>query len=274
MMLFGSLFVLVLQASPTIVAADIWKEIDPSQVCSTTVSWRTGIQSGSPEDLEERVTRIVVGGQPVWRVMHVPRDTAEAAAASASPSAHDVYDLDAATLRPLESEHRMHEGKQPRLTRFVYEIESDRVRKLNHRGETVERIDLEGQVPLPEGPGSAAIYQAIRWRDGLRVRASVVDRWRGSGAERLHRVEIRVVGRDAVSLQQRSVSTFVVSVQPDNHAYRILHHVTVERPHHIVRTEYIVGSRPAFISEVVAIAPGPDCSNSAGMGAARHQPRP
>lgn len=264
MMLLGPLLALVLQAAPTTAPPDVWEEIDPSCVCSASLTWRTGIESGSPEGLEERVARIVVGGRPVWRVMHVPPGSDAHVATSLSTGEFDVYDLDTATLRPLESERRAIEDGQPQVTHFVYDLDSNRVRKLNHRGETVERIDLDGRAPLPEGPGSAAIYQAIRWRDGLHVRAFVVDRWRGTGAERLHGVEIRVIGRDAVRLQQRSVPTFVVSVQPDTRAYRIVHHVTVERPHYIVRTEYTVGPEPAFISEVVAIAPGPDCSPAGG----------
>jgi hypothetical protein len=50
----------------------------------------------------------------------------------------------------------------------------------------------------------------------------------------MHRVEISVIGRGAVTVQGRSMATFMVSVEPDNDAYRILHHVTVDRPHEII----------------------------------------
>lgn len=212
--------------------------------------------------MTEAVSTFSVDGRPVWRILHLLPEPPDLADSSANRE-RDSYDLDTRTLYPIESEHRSVGSRAQPVNRFVYEIESDRVRRLDDRGEEAESIDLAGRIPLPEGPGSAAVYQAIGWRDGLRLDAYVVDRWRGAGDERVHRVEIGVIGRGAVTVQGRSMATFVVSVEPDNDTYRILHHVTVERPHVIVRTEYSAGTRAAFISEVAALTRDPVCPTGA-----------
>lgn len=241
---------------------DVWSEVNPAWVCSATTFWRIGTQTRSPRDMTETVSNLSVDGRLVWRISHLLPEPPDPAASNANRE-RDSYDLDARTLYPIESEYRSAGSRAQPVNRFVYEIDSDRVRRLGGRGEEAEGIDLAGRVPLPEGPGSAAIFQAIGWRDGLRLNAYVIDRWRGAGDERMHRVEISVIGRGAVTVQGRSMVTFMVSVEPDNDAYRILHHVTVDRPHLIIRTEYSAGTRAAFISEVAALTRDPACSTGA-----------
>lgn len=187
--------------------------------------------------MTESVSSLSVDGRPVWRTLHLLPEPLDPAASNANRD-RDFYDLDARTLYPIESEHRSAGSRAQPVNHFVYEIESDRVRRLDDLGEEAESINLAGRIPLPEGPGSAVIYQAIRWREGLRLQAYIVDRWRHAGDGRLHRVEIRVIGRGVVTMQGRSVPTFMVSVEPDNDEYRILHHVgratSSDRPHEIL----------------------------------------
>lgn len=242
---------------------DVWTLIDPKRVCFVSATWRIGIGAATTFDTIETVSAIEAGGVPVWRITHHMQRTVENRRADAIP-ALDVYDLDRRTLHPIQSElRRASENGAPQpVTRFAYDIAAGTARRLDQAGAELEATPLMGRIPLPEGPGSAAIYQAISWRDGLRFRAHTVNRYRGSGAERLTAVDFTVIGRKAVTIGGRAMETYVVSEIPSDGSSRVTtNYVTVTRPHRLVRVESASGARPPFISEAVALAQDRGCSD-------------
>lgn len=243
--------------------ADIWSEIDPKRVCSGSSVWHLGIQGSTPHTMAETISATMVKGRSVWRISHTDAEKgADGSAPAPVLDQYDRYDLDARSLYPIESENRSKDGQGgiQRLTRFVYEVGLDRARRLDENGAAVEVVPLAGQRPFPEGPGSAVLYQTIEWRDGLRMRGYVVDRWRGEGAARLRQVEFAVIGRGTLVVQGFSIPTFIISEAPHDGSYRITNHVTVEPPHQIVRVEYTNGSLPTFVSEVRQYGHDADCT--------------
>jgi hypothetical protein len=250
----------LLTQAPDPPPADIWQAIDPSRVCTISSLRRLGVGTARPNDAIETVLPLTVNGREVWRIIHsLARTIDDVPADGAVPL--DVYDIDRTTLRPIRSEHRYPgtDGQPPVVTYFVYE--SNLVRRLDERGEEVERVALAGRTPLPEGPGSAVIYQAIAWRAGLRFAAHAVNRFDGTGDARLHPVTVQVTGRDVVTMGDRSIPVWVVAQAADDRSYRTTYHVTVAAPHIIVGGSHAVGNRRPFATQGLAIAADPGCTD-------------
>ncbi|MDQ8756468.1 hypothetical protein RCO27_09520 [Sphingosinicella sp. LHD-64] len=237
---------------------DIWTAVDPTRVCTISSFRRLGVGTARPNDAIETVLPLTVDGREVWRIIHsLARTIDDVPPTGAVPL--DVYDLDRATLRPIRSEHRSPrpDGRPPVVTRFVYE--ADVARRLDDRGEEIERVALAGRTPLPEGPGSAAIFQAIRWREGLRFAAHAVNRFEGTGDARLHAVTVEVTGRSVAAVGARQVPVWVVAQAAADGSYRTVYQITVAAPHVIVGATHSAGNRRPFITEGLAMAQDPGC---------------
>jgi hypothetical protein len=258
--------IMLLLAQPALAAepSDVWSTIDTKRVCPTALVWRLGIGPGrTPFDVVETVVPLEVNGRPVWRITHTQLRGPEDLRNGTTPG-FDFFDLDRATLAPLQSEHRTagRADAPARTTRFEYLPDS--VRRLNKDGTVAETIALAaGQRLIADGPGAGVINQAVNWSDGLKLRAYMLDRWRGTERERLREVELSVIGRSAVEIGGRRVETFVVVEEPVDRSYKLTSQVTVARPHLPVRVEYVANAkRPdarAFVSEVTSIMSGGSC---------------
>ena len=262
-MLATHLALALLAQAPNPPPADIWQAIDPSRICTISNLRRLGVGTARPSDAIETVLPLTVGGREVWRIIHSLARTIDDVPANGAVSL-DVYDLDRATLRPIRSEHRNPGagGRPPVVTRFVYE--ADVARRLNERGEEIERVTLAGRTPLPEGPGSAVIFQAITWREGLRLTGHAVNRFGGTGDARLHPVIVEVAGRDVVRVGTRPVPVWVVVQAARDGSYRTTHHVTIAAPHIIIGVEHSAGNRRPFVTQGLALAADPGCAVGTG----------
>ncbi len=254
------------QAAETL---DLWSAVDTNRVCAVTTVWRLGTtRAAGPFDMIETVTPLDVEGRAVWRVMHTMLRGIDDFRRGSAPGS-DVFDIDRATLAPLQSEHRSGGGTTPlNVTRFEFPRNATElppaVRRLDGDGSIAERIALEpGQRVLVSGPGDAILDQAIGWSDGLKLRAYTLDRWRGRERERLREIEVAVTGRSAVEVGGRRVETFVVDERPLDGSYHVTSMITVERPHRRVQSQYYAagrkdGARP-FVSEAVVLMQDASC---------------
>lgn len=246
---------------------DAWTRIDPTRVCPVTSVWRLGV--GGPRPAAEMIETVVpmeIGGRGVWRVMHTMLRGSEDLRAGTTPGS-DVFDLERATLAPLQSEHRLRGPADATVSvvRFEYSTTAGVVLRLNADGSTAERIPLDAPTRvLADGPGAAVLDQAIDWADGLTLRAHALDRFRGRENERLRAIEIAVTGRSAVQIGARRVETFVVSERALDGSFRSVSQVTVARPHRRVHVQFFpAGLRegaPPFVSEVSALMQDASCS--------------
>jgi hypothetical protein len=253
----------LLAQAPNPSTADIWHAIDPSRICAVSSLRRLGVGTTRPNDAIETVLPLTVDGREVWRIIHsLARTIDDVPAGGAVPL--DVYDLDRATLRPIRSEHRnpSADGRPPVVTRFVYE--SEVARRLDERGEEIERVALAGHTPLPEGPGSAVIFQAIAWREGLRFTGHAVNRFGGTGDARLHPVTVEVIGRDVVTVSARPVPVWVVVQAARDGSYRTTHHVTIAAPSVIIGASHSAGNRQPLVTQGLAMAVDPGCAVQTG----------
>lgn len=246
--------------------SDVWSRVDASRVCSITTVFRMGTGPGrTPAEMIETVVPLEVEGRAVWRIMHTMARGAEDLRRGMTPGS-DVLDVDRATLKPLEGEHRTTGSAKAAVTvtRFDYGTTPGTVLRLNGDGSPAERIALQpAQRVLPEGPGIAVLDQAIAWSDGLKLRGYMIDRWRGREKDRLREIEMTVTGRGAVEIGGRRVETFVVTERPVDGAYHWVRQITVERPHRHVHSVYYSaglkeGARP-FISEAAALLQDATC---------------
>lgn len=243
---------------------DVWSRVDTARVCPIAAVWRLGVEAGRARyEAIETVAPLEVDGRTVWRITHTmlrwPEDLR-----SGSVPGFDFFDLERATLRPLQSEHRAPHpaDSAAKVTRFDYRAAT--VLRLNPDGSPAESIELEpGQRLLADGPGNAVMDQAIAWSDGLRLRSVMLDRWRGQGAQRVRPVEITVTGRGSVEIRGRRIETYVVTERPEDGSFHVVSQITVERPHHRVHVQYYAaglknGAR-AFVSEVAALLQDASC---------------
>jgi hypothetical protein len=250
---------------------DVWTSVDPGRVCAVASVWHLGIGAGRvPTEMIETAVPMEVEGRAVWRIMHTMLKGAEDLRGGSTPGS-DVYDLERATLAPLQSEHRVKgtADKPGNVTRFDYRAPDGGVLRLDADGSTAERIALQpGQRVLADGPGTAVLDQAIRWSDGLKLQAQVIDRWRGRENERLRTVEIAVTGRQAARVADRRVETFVVEEIPLDGSFHMVSLVTTEPPHRRVRVEYYAGGRKEgarpFVSEVKSLMQDASCGSDRG----------
>jgi hypothetical protein len=249
----------LLAQTPNSPRADIWQAIDPSRICTISSLRRLGVGTARPNDAIETVVPLTVDGREIWRIIHSLARTIDDVPPGGAVSL-DVYDLDRATLRPIRSEHRNpgSDGRPPVVTRFIYK--SDVARRLNERGEEIEVVALAGRNPLPEGPGSAVIFQAITWREGLRLAGHAVNRFGGTGDARLHPVTVEVTGRDVVKVGSRPVPVWVVVQAALDGSYRTIHHVTIAAPHIIIGVSHVAGNRRPFVTHGLAMAADPGCA--------------
>jgi hypothetical protein len=259
---------LVQAVQPTAEPRDVWSVIDPQRVCAMASVWQIHVPSmPAPSEMVETVAPLTVNGREVWRAMHTPLRGAEDMRAGVSPGS-DFYDIDRTTLEPLQSEHRGGgtNGVRPTVTRFDYARDSSNALRLGSDGTTLETIGLMGRRPFPEGPGAAALLPAIAWRDGLRLRAQIVDRWRGRDGERLRAVDFVVSGREESEVGGRRVPVYVVTESAVDGSYRTVSHITIARPHMVVRVEHTRrGGRPV-VSNAVATMHDPACAGIGGVG--------
>jgi len=260
----AKLTLLMLQAAlPAAAPPDVWSAMNPERTCAVSAVWHIGTgTSSTPHAMVESVSPLEVGGRSVWRAMHTLLRGAEEARQGLIPG-FDFYDLDRATLAPVQSEHRgsASQGAPAAVTRFAYESDSGSVHRLSPDGTPIESIPLNGRRPFPEGPGSAAVYQAIDWRDGQRLRAHVLDRWRGRASARLRAVDLEVTGRGAVRVGGRRIPAYIVTETALDGSYQAVNSVTIDRPHIVLRTEYSRGPRRT-VSEVTAFTRDPACEGT------------
>lgn len=246
---------------------EVWSQVDPDRVCAVASVWHLGVGPGrSPNEMIETTAAVEVEGRPVWRVMHTMLRGAEDLRGGFTPGS-DVYDLERATLAVLQSEHRVKGSAQKpgMVTRFDYRIAGNAVHKLSVDGSIVERVALQpGQRVFADGPGTAVLDQAIRWSDGLKLRAHVIDRWRGRMDERLRDIEIAVTGRSSADVAGRRLETFVVEERPLDGSFQMISQITVRAPHRRVRVEYYAGGRregaSPFVSQVVSLMQDAGCA--------------
>jgi hypothetical protein len=250
--------------------SDVWSSVDPTRVCAVASVWHLGVGARRvPNEMIETAVPMEVDGRAVWRVMHTMLRGAEDARGGATPGS-DVYDLERATLAPLQSEHRVKgtADKPGNVTRFDYRAPDGGVLRLNADGSTAERIAVApARRVLADGPGAAVLDQAIRWSDGLKLRAHVIDRWRGRENERLRTVEIAVTGRASTEIAGRRVEVFVVEERSLDGSFHMVSLVTTERPHRRARVEYYAGGRKEgarpFVSEVKSLMQDASCESQA-----------
>lgn len=252
--------------------ADAWSRIDASRVCAVAALWRLGIGTErAPAEAIETVVPMNVDGRAVWRITHTPLKTPENVRGGAA-AGFDFFDLDRATLAPVQSEHR---GQRPGgsvvVTWFDYRDSTRGVQRLDADGTVAETTRLNAEHRLiADGPGGAVIDQAIEWADGLRLRGYRLDRWRGREQERLRQVDFTVTGRSSVAIGGRRFETFVVSEDPADASYRVISQVTVERPHRSVHVRYYpAGAQDpvrVFVSEVAALMQDRSCQQFAPKG--------
>lgn len=248
--------------------ADIWSRIDPSNVCPVASVWHMRVGATRPPiEIIETVVPAQVDNRAVWRITRVPLRAPEGIRGGGGPD-YDFVDLDRPTLAPLQSEHRGQGRAGPGAVTY-YKFGADAVQRLNTDASVVERIALQaGQRPIviADGPGAAAIYQAIRWSDDLRLRGYMVDRWHGRESQRLRPIDVSVTGRSSVEIDGRRLETYVVAERPLDGSYRMISHVTIERPHRAVRMEYYHSSnkdpeRPS-VSQVATLMQDASCAPS------------
>jgi hypothetical protein len=151
------------------------------------------------------------------------------------------------------------------VIRCDYASSAGVVLRLNDDGTTAERIALDSsQRLLADGPGAAVIDQAIALSDGLKLRAYVVDRFRGRDSARLREIEIAVTGRGEVRIGGQRVPTFVVTERAVDNSFHAINQVTVARPHRRVHMQFYAsglreGARP-FVSEVTSLMQDASCT--------------
>lgn len=214
--------------------------VDPSAVCSTSQTMVIGVGSKRESILSMRVDKLQIDGRDAFQSLHRsvdPRDTT-----------FDVTLVDAATLQPI---HSTSSYVSPEL-RFEYAV--NEARRVGTDGVVIERIALP-EPAMPEGPGDEVITQAIRWRDGLSFRATMVDRWRGEGQQRVKPGTWRVDRRERVTTVGGAHDVYVVIWTPDDASFGITKYVTTARPNHVVKFEYRADPKlPPLVSETASFA--------------------
>lgn len=229
----------------------------PGRVCTLTNIIAVG---SGPSLLLEAVTRIGQGTEAVWRGAHYPIDVAEAAAAHGGRIGYDVLDADTddLTLRSSTAQWEV-------LNAFRV-VEDEVVRLVDSDGdgeaEAAERFRLTGARPLPEGPGTPILVQAVPWSRHFRARAVYVDRWRGAGRARLHEALVEVTGEAMFEVAGEVLPVWQVRTEAPG-AYTIHMLVTKGSPHRVVRTAYhSAPDAEPLISELVAYTNGQGCPSS------------
>lgn len=239
-------------------AIPIERVLIPARVCTISDTIAIDVDGDKARSITLNVVIPRDTGQGlVWRGMHFDTGSPEIAAAGGDHDMHDIADVARDNLRPLSSEY----SRGGRRTAFVFDYNAGKATKLVSGDGPAETVPLNGTFIMPDGPGAAILYQAIPWADGLRLRGRQVDRWRGSGAERLKAVTITVLGSSTFAVGSRSLATWVVQTIPDDRSFSIEEHVTKERPYRVVRTIYLAGpGKKPRLSEVRAIMNGKDCN--------------
>lgn len=230
---------------------DLRTILDPSRVCSLSRDLLVGLDSAEPAEMIEVVRPVSRDGRAGWRAIHYPLRIVEIAREGAGT--FDMTDVEAATLRPIESEAR--HGADP--VRFDYAAPA--ARQLGPKGEVLDTTAFGDRVPLPWYPGAAILTQAIPWRDGLRAHGYIVDNYTGRGDARLRRVDVEVVGRETVAVGGATFAAYRVNWRAEG-GFALTERVSVARPHQILQTDYypVPGGKP-FRSRLVAMANGGDC---------------
>jgi hypothetical protein len=246
--------------------ADIWSRLDPSKVCPLASVWHMRVgTAGPPIEIIETIVPLQVDDRAVWRITRAPLRAPEAIRVGGGPD-YDFVDLDRSTLTPLQSEHRGQGRAGPGAVTY-YKFGTEAVQRLNTDASVAERVVLQaGQRPIviADGPGAAAIYQAVRWSDDLQLRGYMVDRWHGRENQRLRPIDVSVTGRSSVEIDGRRLETYVVAERPLDGSYRMISQVTIERPHRAVRVEYYHSSnkdpqRPS-VSQVATLMQDASCT--------------
>lgn len=217
-----------------------WDEIDAGAVCQTRQVMVIGLGSAREAVTHLRVDRTRIGGRNVLRSVHRSSDRLR-------PRSDETV-VDAATLHPISS---VSTWAQPTL-RLAYD--RSEFRRVGADGDILERAPL-AEPAIPEGPGADIVIQAVAWREGLKLRGVMVDRWRGADAGRIRPGSWSVEGRELLTTLQGRQDVYRTRWQPDDGSYTFVTHVTVARPHHAVRVQYSPkpGSTP-IVSETSSFA--------------------
>jgi len=200
-----------------------WDEVDAGAVCQTRQVMVVGLGSAREAVTHLRVDRARIGGRDVLRSVHRSPDPSR-------PQSDEMV-VDAATLRPISS---VSTWAQPALR---LEYDQREFRRVGADGEILERASL-AEPAIPEGPGADIVIQAVAWREGLKFRGIMVDRWRGAAASRLRPGFWSVEGRELLTTLQGRQQVYRTRWRPDDGSYTFVTYVTVARPHHAARVEY------------------------------------
>jgi hypothetical protein len=234
---------------------EYWQVARPEQVCAISDVYEIQATGGRPPFVGvANLVRVSIGGRDVWRAMHYILDPVDMAKKADGRIFFDVVDADAKTLDIISSTHRFGQ----RVTAF--EFSSAVVTKLASDTQPEEKLTLNDLRPIPEGPGNLIFVQSVPWRVGLALRASQVDRWRGTGQERLRDVRIKVLGQETLKIDGRDTPVFSVETRAEDGSFKVESLVTVKRPHREVRVAYYpTASSPPTISIVRNLTSAANC---------------
>lgn len=216
---------------------DFWSLARPEQVCTMSATWVLGVNRDNQVVTHSHIDAIETdSGARVWQALH--------RGIGAEDVSFDQILVDAATLRPIMSRHT---GPDPDV---IVQFAADSAQRMREDGVAAETLPLPAPA-LPEGPGLEVAAQAMPWRNGLSVRATFFDRWRGDGAERVRSVVWSVLDRQTITTLFGSHEVFHTRLAPLDGAFEIEAFVTIERPHAIVRMIYHRGAgAPPLVSEL------------------------
>lgn len=217
-----------------------WTVVRPNDVCRMSGSWIIGLGHPQASVTNVNIERIEDRGRMLIQALHRGVMT--------SPTGDDQFLVDAATLHPVETRHS---GPVPPVH---FRFDGQSAVKLAPDGSVQEEISLGG-IAIPEGPGLEIVVQAVPWRDGLRMNGVILDRWRGTGAVRNRAVSWAVEGRAILDTLTGRHETFRTNLAPVDGSFSIVGYITVARPHHLVRMEYVAAAgRKPLVSEMREVA--------------------
>lgn len=223
-------------AVPATTDQPLWAVARPDMVCAMSGTWLIGIGKSAPNVTNVNIEFTSERGARRWQAIH--------RGVAFDDLSYDVTVVDAGSLAPLETRNT---GPVPPVH---FRFAGRTATSLDATGAVTERIEL-GDVPMPEGPGLEILAQAIPWRKGLVLRATLLDRWRGQGDGRARAMSWRVIGVETRELLIGRQRVFRTRLVPDDGAFAMTAFVTASRPHHIVRIEYQhTPDRPVMVSEL------------------------
>jgi hypothetical protein len=246
-------------ATPAVAKEDIapeyWQLARPEQVCAISDVYEARPGAGRPPFVGiANLVKMSIDGRDIWRAVHYILDPADMAKKADGRIFFDVVDTDAKTLDVISSTYRMGQNVN------AFEYTSSGVTKLANASQPEERITLNGVRPVPEGPGNLIFVQSVPWRVGLTMRTRQVDRWRGTGQERLREMRIKVLGQETLKVDGREVPVFKVETRAADGSFKVESHVTVNRPHREVRVAYYpTASSPPIVSEMRSLTAAANC---------------